>query len=88
MTTWEQNAMSSMTQQSLTDERDEWYTTQELAALLRVDASTIRRWRTGYPRQGPAFIRISGGVTRYHRRDVQRWLDSRRIDPEGTQGER
>jgi transcriptional regulator with XRE-family HTH domain len=42
-----------------------WMTTDELAARLGVDASTLRRWRTGRPVQGPPFIRLSGRVTLY-----------------------
>jgi len=32
------------------------YSSKELAELLHVDASTIRRWRTSNPPQGPAFV--------------------------------
>ena len=31
-----------------------WFTTEGLAAMLGVDPSTLRRWRTARPRQGPA----------------------------------
>jgi len=58
-----------------------WYTTDEVAALLGVDASTLRRWRSSRPRQGPPFVRLSSRVTLYSVPDVQRWLASRRIDP-------
>ena len=30
-----------------------WFTTEELAGMLGVDPSTLRRWRTAQPRQGP-----------------------------------
>jgi predicted DNA-binding transcriptional regulator AlpA len=63
----------------------EWYTTEELARIMKVDPSTIRRWRTAYPRQGPPFVRLSFGVVRYYPADVQEWLSSRRIDPGGTE---
>lgn len=33
-----------------------WFTTEELARMLGVDSSTLRRWRTARPRQGPPFI--------------------------------
>ncbi len=56
-------------------------TTEELAALLRVDPSTIRRWRTSRPIQGPPFVHISERVTKYHIDDVRAWLASRRVDP-------
>ena len=59
-------------------------TTEELAALLRVDPSTIRRWRTAHPVQGPPFIPISERVTMYSVVDVRRWLAERRITPGGA----
>ncbi|GAA1516761.1 hypothetical protein GCM10009677_57580 [Sphaerisporangium rubeum] len=60
---------------------DGWYTTEELAQMLKVDPSTLRRWRTGRPIQGPPFVQLSSRVTLYDVRDVRRWLESRRIDP-------
>ncbi|MFA1551858.1 helix-turn-helix transcriptional regulator [Actinomadura chokoriensis] len=59
-----------------------WCTTEELAEIIGVDPSTLRRWRTADPIQGPPFVRLSGAVTRYNAMDVQRWLLSRRIDPQ------
>jgi transposase-like protein len=58
-----------------------WYTTEELAALLTVDPSTLRRWRTALPVQGPPFVQISTRVTLYSAQDVEAWLRQRRIDP-------
>ncbi|MDF9816633.1 putative DNA-binding transcriptional regulator AlpA [Streptomyces sp. SPB162] len=58
-----------------------WYTTEEIARLLRVDASTVRRWRTARPPQGPPFVRLSERVVMYGAADVERWLADRRIDP-------
>lgn len=58
-----------------------WYTTEELAELLGVDPSTIRRWRTARPPQGPPFVQVSERVAKYNSHDVERWLRSRRIDP-------
>ena len=58
-----------------------WLTTEELAGMLGVDPSTLRRWRTVRPRQGPPFIRLSSRVTLYSAHDVRRWLATRRIDP-------
>ena len=60
----------------------QWYTTEELARIVKVDPSTIRRWRTADPRQGPPFVRLSFGVVRYSPADVQEWLANRRVDPE------
>lgn len=58
-----------------------WYSSKELAELLHVDASTIRRWRTSHPPQGPAFARVSNRVYVYNSNDVEAWLASRRVDP-------
>lgn len=58
-----------------------WYSSNELAELLHVDASTIRRWRTARPPQGPAFVQISDRVYMYNSDDVESWLASRRTDP-------
>lgn len=58
-----------------------WYTTEELAALMKVDPSTVRRWRTQKPVQGPPFVRVSERTTLYSVDDVRAWLQSRRTDP-------
>ena len=58
-----------------------WYSTEELAKLLGIDASSIRRWRTSRPPQGPPFVKLSSRVTIYNAVDVENWLRSRRIDP-------
>jgi predicted DNA-binding transcriptional regulator AlpA len=60
----------------------EWLSTEEVAKLLGVDPSTIRRWRTARPAQGPPFVRLSSRVTVYSMSDVRRWLEQRRTDPE------
>jgi hypothetical protein len=62
-----------------TDRR--WYTTEELATLLHVDPSSLRRWRTCRPPEGPAFVRVSARHVIYSAADVQAWLVSKRIDP-------
>lgn len=61
------------------DER--WLSSSELAELLHVDSSTIRRWRTARPPQGPAFVQVSNRVYIYNSNDVETWLASRRVDP-------
>jgi transposase-like protein len=59
-----------------------WFATEELARMLGVDPSTLRRWRTPEPRHGPPFITLSSRVTLYSAHDVRCWLATRRIDPE------
>jgi hypothetical protein len=67
------------------DRNQEWYDTEDVARIVKVDPSTIRRWRTAKPPQGPPFVRLSSGVVRYHPADFQEWLIGRRIDPGGTE---
>jgi predicted DNA-binding transcriptional regulator AlpA len=56
-------------------------TTEEIARLLRVDPSSVRRWRAERPPQGPPFIRLSERVVLYDAADLQTWLDERRTTP-------
>ena len=58
-----------------------WYSTSDLAACLRVDASTLRRWRTAQPPQGPPFVTVSERVVMYSALDVEEWLRHRRTFP-------
>ncbi|MFB7620660.1 helix-turn-helix domain-containing protein [Kitasatospora sp. NPDC056181] len=58
-----------------------WYSTEDVAALIGVDPSTLRRWRTSKPMQGPPFVRLTSRITVYSVPDVQSWLESRRIVP-------
>jgi helix-turn-helix protein len=62
----------------------ELLTTAELARLLRRDPSTLRRWRTARPVQGPPFVRLSSGVVVYDMDDVRTWLQRMRVDPEAA----
>ncbi|MGW4246725.1 helix-turn-helix domain-containing protein [Nocardia sp. NPDC004722] len=57
------------------------YTTGEVARILGVDASTVRRWRRGEPAEGPGFIRISDRVTMYPERDLEVYLAARHTIP-------
>ena len=59
-------------------------TTEELARMLRVDPSSVRRWRTARPLQGPPFIALSERVIMYSIEDVRAWLASRRVTPEAA----
>lgn len=62
----------------------ELITTEELARMLRVDPSSVRRWRTAQPLQGPPFIQLSERVIMYAIEDVREWLSSRRVRPEAA----
>ena len=52
----------------------ELLTTNEVARLLRVNPSTVRRWRLDGV--GPRHIKI-GGVYRYPRPLLAEWIDQR-----------
>jgi hypothetical protein len=58
-----------------------WYTTEDVAELLKVDASSLRRWRTARPPQGPPFVQVSDRVIRYNAADVDAYMRRRRVDP-------
>ncbi|MFE6974772.1 helix-turn-helix domain-containing protein [Streptomyces sp. NPDC057682] len=58
-----------------------WYSTRDLAACLRVNASTLRRWRTARPPQGPPFVSVSERVIMYSAVDVEEWLRRHRTVP-------
>ncbi|MFE3000740.1 helix-turn-helix domain-containing protein [Nocardia sp. NPDC059246] len=62
-------------------EASKWYTTEEVATFLKVDPSSLRRWRTAEPPQGPPFVSVSERVIRYSGTDVLAYLVSRRVDP-------
>jgi hypothetical protein len=49
--------------------------------MIGVDPSTLRRWRTAQPMQGPPFIAISERVTKYRADDIEQWLARRRVIP-------
>ncbi|PSR59953.1 DNA-binding protein [Nocardia nova] len=58
-----------------------WYTTEEVAAMLKIDPSSLRRWRAARPPQGPPFVQVSDRVIRYHSDDVAEYLRRKRVDP-------
>ncbi|WP_329938439.1 helix-turn-helix transcriptional regulator [Streptomyces sp. BE308] len=58
-----------------------WYSTSDLAACLRVNTSTLRRWRTARPPQGPPFVSVSERVIMYSAVDVEEWLHRHRTVP-------
>ncbi|WP_067658159.1 helix-turn-helix transcriptional regulator [Nocardia harenae] len=62
-----------------------WFTTRELAALLGVDASSLRRWRTANPPYGPAYVRVSARVVKYSAEDIEVWLQGKRFDPSSAE---
>jgi hypothetical protein len=65
-------------------DHQEWLSTNELAAFLGVDPSSLRRWRTSNPPTGPAWVKVSDRVTVYRRTDVDVWLSGQRTDPQAA----
>ena len=55
---------------------DEFVTTEELAAELRVPVDTVHAWR--YRGVGPPGVRIGRRVL-YRRSDVDRWIAERAV---------
>lgn len=77
-----QAAPPPSTVQPLTDSAvvdDVLLSTREVAELLGVDGSTLRRWRTAEPPAGPPFVPISERVTKYRKGDVRDWIMLRRV---------
>ncbi|WP_068007939.1 helix-turn-helix domain-containing protein [Nocardia pseudobrasiliensis] len=58
------------------------YTTGEVAKILGVNPSTLRRWRRADPVQGPGFIRLSDRVALYPHSDLEAFLHTRHVVPE------
>lgn len=59
---------------SLKDELKEYYTVEELSALLRVTEAAIEKWHQGGEIVGDVF----GAVTRFPRHEVEKLLNKRR----------
>ena len=55
------------------EEGEELITEEQVAELLTVSVSTVRRLRVSG--KGPRYIRVSERVVRYKRRDVLAWMD-------------
>lgn len=56
--------------------RDQLYTAQEVASLVRVHIQTFYRWRRlGL---GPRETCLGDAAVRYRESDVERWLSARR----------
>jgi excisionase family DNA binding protein len=51
-------------------------TTEEVADILRVSASTLRRWRS--QGKGPPFVPLAGtgSTVRYNETELRRWMRS------------
>jgi excisionase family DNA binding protein len=56
-------------------QEDDLMTEEQVAKLLTVSVSTVKRLRASG--QGPRYLRISERVVRYRRRDVDEWMQRR-----------
>ena len=60
---------------------------REAASSMRLSPNTLRKWRG--QKIGPPFVKISSRCVRYYRSDLDAWMKSRRIKPNGdAQAER
>jgi excisionase family DNA binding protein len=59
---------------------EKFFTTQEVAELLRVTVRTLERWRAAG--KGPALITM-GGLIRYRHSDLDAWIEANRSTGEG-----
>ena len=57
------------------------WTDKEVCEFLSCEPRTLRLWRRS---RGLPFLRITSKVLRYRRPDVERWLDSRRVQIRGN----
>jgi predicted DNA-binding transcriptional regulator AlpA len=60
-------------------EDDELMTEEQVAKLLTVSVSTVKRLRVSG--EGPRYIRISPRVVRYRRQDVLDWMQRQTEEP-------
>ena len=63
---------------------DELLTAQDLARVLKVPVSRVRRWTS--ERRLP-FVKLGHRTTRYSRRAVLAWIASKTVEPLGRPGE-
>jgi len=61
--------------------RHELLTTTEVSEFLRIPAGTLKCWRRRKVRSGPRFIKVHARAVRYRLADLERFLDSRAVDP-------
>jgi len=54
-------------------------TQEEVAIYLKYSAITLAIWRS--KGRGPAFVKISEKNVRYRKRDVDKWLAGRVVNP-------
>lgn len=60
------------------DDGDQLLTIDDVAALFRVPANTLRHWRK--LGEGPPAVKL-GRAVRFRQRDVTRWIDAHREAP-------
>ncbi|MBN9141865.1 MAG: helix-turn-helix domain-containing protein [Micrococcales bacterium] len=60
----------------MTTDAEPLLTSREVAALLRVSAATLSRWRDRG--DGPAWLELAPGIPRYEADVIARWREDRR----------
>ena len=56
-------------------------TSGEAGQFLRIPVATLKCWRRRKVRRGPRFIKVHSHAVRYRLWDLERFLDSRAVDP-------
>lgn len=59
-------------------------TEEQAAERIGFSTSTLRHWRCSGV--GPSYVKIRGGRIRYRHIDLDEWIDSHLVEPEGERG--
>lgn len=57
----------------------------EVAAILKVDRATLRRWRES--NTGPCYVRIGPKLIRYRQEELNRWVGACQVRTPGHEAE-
>ena len=53
---------------------------QQAAEYLGISKKTLQRWR--FDHKGPAYAKLNGKLIRYHKADLDEWMDQQTITHE------
>jgi len=59
-------------------EADKYHTTAEVAAILNIKTSTLKKWRH-IKKFNPPYCKLGGGV-RYKGSDLSAWIESNKVE--------
>lgn len=78
--------MPSTNKRAATDWSSNVLSPEQVARYLSVSPETLKRWRKR--KFGPRFVRINRRVIRYHRADVDNFLDRQTVSTNGRRAAR